>query len=108
MLNNLRTLFLDECDLRDNFRILCHLLRRSPNLEKLSVRCCKLPEGSVGGKGKARKTHLWSRNLVRFQCHKLKSTEIIYEKGDKIQELVYLLLDISECAPMDTVTLTKV
>jgi len=108
MLNNLRTLFLDECDLRDNFRILRHLLRRSPNLEKLSVRCCKLPEGSVGGKGKARKTHLWSRNLVRFQCHKLKSTEIIYEKGDKIQELVCLLLDISECAPMDTVTLTKV
>ena len=42
MLNNLRTLFLDECDLRDNFRILRHLLRRSPNLEKLSVRCCKV------------------------------------------------------------------
>ncbi|KAL6652714.1 hypothetical protein ACP70R_011639 [Stipagrostis hirtigluma subsp. patula] len=38
---NLRTLFLDECDLSDNFRLLRHCLRRSPNLEKLTVRLCK-------------------------------------------------------------------
>ncbi|KAG0525898.1 hypothetical protein BDA96_06G097500 [Sorghum bicolor] len=117
MLGNLRTLFLDECDLQDNFRILRHFLQRCPNLEKLTIRLCMLPEASTGGKGvklkttgkgaKSKKTHSGFRNLVRIQCCKLKSTEIIYKKGVKIQELVSLLLDISECAPMNTTTLTK-
>jgi hypothetical protein len=42
MLGNLRTLFLDECDLRDNFRILRHFLQRCPNLEKLTIRLCEV------------------------------------------------------------------
>ncbi|CAL5016849.1 unnamed protein product [Urochloa decumbens] len=52
MLENLGTLFLVKCDLRDNFRILRHFLRSSPNLEMLTVQCCKLPKCSVGRKGK--------------------------------------------------------
>ncbi|CAL5031937.1 unnamed protein product [Urochloa decumbens] len=51
MLENLRTLFLDKCDLRDNFMILRHLLQSSPNLENLTVWCCELPEGPAEGKG---------------------------------------------------------
>ncbi|CAL5031935.1 unnamed protein product [Urochloa decumbens] len=108
ILENLRTLVLDECDLRDSFRILRHFLRSSPNLEKLTVQCCELPEGSVERKGKAKKTHFQSRNLVRFQCLKLKSTEIIYKKGGKVKELVSFLLDISERAPMNSILLTQV
>ncbi|CAL4897453.1 unnamed protein product [Urochloa decumbens] len=42
MLENLRTLVLVKCDLRDKFRLLCHLLRSSPNLEKLTLQCCDL------------------------------------------------------------------
>ncbi|RLM74976.1 hypothetical protein C2845_PM15G09010 [Panicum miliaceum] len=44
ILENLRTVLLDECDLRDNIRLLCHFLQSSPNLEKLTVRLCKLPK----------------------------------------------------------------
>ncbi|CAO2042343.1 unnamed protein product [Urochloa humidicola] len=105
MLENLRTLFLDKCDLRDNFMILRHLLQSSPYLEKLTVRCCELPEGHAQGKGKAKSR---SQNLVCCQCNKLKSTEIIYKKGGKVQELVTFLLGISDSAPENTMTLTKV
>ncbi|RLM65601.1 hypothetical protein C2845_PM16G08240 [Panicum miliaceum] len=44
ILENLRTLLLDECDLRDNIRLLRHFLQSSPNLEKLTVRLalCKV------------------------------------------------------------------
>jgi len=41
ILENLRTLLLDECDLRDNIRLLRHFLQSSPNLEKLTVRLCE-------------------------------------------------------------------
>ncbi|CAN6248739.1 unnamed protein product [Urochloa humidicola] len=108
MLQNLKTLVMDKCDLRDNFRILRHFLRSSPNLEKLTVQCCELPKSSVGRKGKAKRTYFQSQGLVRFQCCKLKSTEIIHKRGAKVQELVSFLLDISERAPMNSVTLTKV
>jgi len=39
---NLRTLFLDNCDLCDNFKTLEHFLKNSPDLEKLTLRCCKV------------------------------------------------------------------
>ncbi|XP_025824937.1 MEIOTIC F-BOX protein MOF-like [Panicum hallii] len=54
ILENLRTLLLDECDLRDNIRLLLHFLQSSPNLEKLTVRLCKLPKIFPCGEGKAR------------------------------------------------------
>ncbi|CAL5031976.1 unnamed protein product [Urochloa decumbens] len=109
MLENVRTLLLDKCDLRDNFRLLRHFLRSSPNLEKLTVRLCKLPKVFLRGKGKAKskKTYCQFQNLVGFKCQKLKSTEIIYKNGSKIQGLVSLFLGISGCAPKNTITLTK-
>ncbi|CAN6275761.1 unnamed protein product [Urochloa humidicola] len=106
MLENLRTLFLDKCDLRDNFMILRRLLQSSPNLEKLTVRCCELPEGPAKGKGKAKSRR--SQNMVCCQCNKLKSTEIIYKNGGEVQELVNVLLDVSHSAPDNKMTLTKV
>ncbi|CAL5031977.1 unnamed protein product [Urochloa decumbens] len=109
MLENLRTLSLDGCDLHDNFRLLRHFLWSSPNLEKLTVRLCKLPKVLPGGKGKAKskKTYCQFQNLVGFKCQKLKSTEIIYKNGSKTQGLVSLFLGISGCAPKNTITLTK-
>jgi hypothetical protein len=62
----------------------------------------QLPEVSMGWK-----TCPQFGDLVPFQCPKLKSTEIIYYKGDKIQGLVSFLLDISDSATENTITLTK-
>ncbi|KAJ1271118.1 hypothetical protein BS78_06G104400 [Paspalum vaginatum] len=92
---NLRSLLLDQCDLSNNFQLLCHFLGSSPNLERLTVRCCKLPEGSAGDEGMGR-------------LKKLKSTEIIYEDGDNIQELVCFLLVVSDRVLKNTIRLTKV
>lgn len=39
---NLKTLSLAECDISDDFLTLKHFLRNSPNLEKLTLRCCKV------------------------------------------------------------------
>jgi hypothetical protein len=39
---NLRTLLLENCDLSDNFQMLGHFLQHSPNLEKLTLRYCKV------------------------------------------------------------------
>ncbi|WVZ85754.1 hypothetical protein U9M48_032641 [Paspalum notatum var. saurae] len=75
---NLRSLLLDQCDLSNNFQLLCHFLQSSPNLEKLTVQCCKL-----------------------------KSTEIVYEDGDNVQELVCFLLVLSDRVLKNTITLTK-
>ncbi|CAN6270111.1 unnamed protein product [Urochloa humidicola] len=107
MLENVRTLLLDYCDLRDNFRLLRHFLRSSPNLEKLTVRLCKLPKVFLGGKGKAKSRKTYSQKLVGFKGQKLKSTEIIYMNGSKTQGLVSLFLGISDSAPKNTITFTK-
>ncbi|CAL5067940.1 unnamed protein product [Urochloa decumbens] len=92
---NLRNLLLDGCDLRDDFQLLRHFLHKSPNLEKLTVRCCRLPEGSAGKEGMAK-------------LKKLKSTEIIYKDYHNIRGLVCFLLEISVCVPKNSITLTKV
>ncbi|CAL5067902.1 unnamed protein product [Urochloa decumbens] len=109
VLENLRTLLLDECDLCGNILLLRHFLRSSPNLEKLTLRLCRLPKVFPGGKGKAKskKAYCQFQNLVHFKCQKLKSTEIIYREGRKIQGLVSFFLGISGCAPKNTITLTK-
>ena len=39
---NLRNLLLDDCDLKNNFRTLGFFLQSSPNLEKLTLRHCKV------------------------------------------------------------------
>ncbi|KAG2572270.1 hypothetical protein PVAP13_7KG165200 [Panicum virgatum] len=76
---NLRTLLLDNCDLSDNFKTLEHFLKNSPDLEKLTLRCCK----------------------------NLKHTEIIY-RDDDVRLLVELLLTISANLPKNNIKLTKV
>ncbi|CAO2042340.1 unnamed protein product [Urochloa humidicola] len=92
---NLRNLLLDRCDLRDDFQLLRYFLQKSPNLEKLTVRCCWLPEGFAGVEGMAK-------------LKKLKSTEIIYEDYHDIRGLVCFMLEISDCVPKNTIRLTKV
>ncbi|XP_012699763.1 uncharacterized protein LOC101773073 isoform X2 [Setaria italica] len=97
MFDNLRTLSLSYCFFSerdaDKLKALGRFLHKSPNLEELILQDFWLPKVSMGRKGKAKlkKTYPRFGNLVRFQCRKLKYTEIIYEKGVKIQELVSFL-----------------
>ncbi|CAL5067931.1 unnamed protein product [Urochloa decumbens] len=107
-LESLGTLFLEYCDLHDNFGLLRRCLQNSPNLEKLTVRCCKLSDGTKGGErnGNSKKTYSGSRNLARCQCPKLKSTEIIYYQHANVSELVRFLLEVA--APKNTITFTYV
>ncbi|KAL6652716.1 hypothetical protein ACP70R_011641 [Stipagrostis hirtigluma subsp. patula] len=49
------TIFLDGCDLCDNFWLLRHCLQRSPNLENLTIRLCKIDPKSFHRSGRERK-----------------------------------------------------
>ena len=46
-LQNLRTLILDTCNLHNNFGLLHHCLRNTPNLEKLTLQYCKVLHFSI-------------------------------------------------------------
>ena len=40
VLNNLRNLHLEECDVGVNYQVLTSILRNTPNLEKLALHRC--------------------------------------------------------------------
>ncbi|PUZ47250.1 hypothetical protein GQ55_7G149600 [Panicum hallii var. hallii] len=104
-LQNLRTLILDSCSLHDNFGLLHHCLRNSPNLEKLIVQYCKVSDSSTGGEGNA-KSKEESQNMVPLHCPKLESTELRYHGHDaNIPILRRLLLGIS--APKNSIKFTN-
>ncbi|CAN6228215.1 unnamed protein product [Urochloa humidicola] len=107
-LERLRTLFLEYCDLHDNFGLLRHCLQNSPNLEKLTVQCCMLSNGTKEGErsAKSKKTYSGSRDLACSQCPKLKSTEIIYYQHANVSELVKFLLEVA--ATKNIITFTHV
>ncbi|KAL6652724.1 hypothetical protein ACP70R_011649 [Stipagrostis hirtigluma subsp. patula] len=99
---NLKTLSLDECDLSDNFKTLGHFLQDSPNLEKLTLRCCKFPRDLKRKEGIGElKERL---KLVDVQCKNLKLTEIIYGDDD-VSNLVKLLLSSSWNLPNNKIKL---
>ena len=125
ILKNLRSLLLGECDMSGNFQLLVQFLKKSPDLEKLTVRRCKVFHLSLNHwyscsiwiANCSLQDPLWYQqfskgysqcvNLVDLQCVKLKSTKIMYEDGDNSHELVNLLLDISGNLPNNTITLPK-
>ncbi|KAF0930933.1 hypothetical protein E2562_038013 [Oryza meyeriana var. granulata] len=100
---NLKILSLDKCDLRDNFQLLMHFLLNSPNLEKITLRLCKLTKDSKKRKGKAKQK---KTSLGDIQCQNLKFTEIIYDVDDVLQ-LVEFLLGYSVSLPKNNIKLTK-
>ncbi|TVU14394.1 hypothetical protein EJB05_37859 [Eragrostis curvula] len=110
VLKKLRTLIMYGYDLCDDFQLLRHCLRHSPNLEKLVIECCKLPEASAGGKGKTKLKEAYSQFQItpRFKCLKLKSTEIKYEDGNNVGELVNFLVGVSGGSSKNIIKLTMV
>ncbi|CAL5031947.1 unnamed protein product [Urochloa decumbens] len=108
--NNLRTLALNYCDLSDDFQILGHFLRNSPNLERLTLLFCKYSDDTKkkkGPKSKNAESTPPCPNLVDAPCENLKLTEIIY-KEDDIRQLIELLLRISRNLPNNFIKLTRV
>ncbi|PUZ47249.1 hypothetical protein GQ55_7G149500 [Panicum hallii var. hallii] len=108
--NNLRALVLNNCDLSDDLQILGHFLHNSPNLERLTLRCCKYTNDTKKKKGSAKSKNAEPTpcpNLVDVPCKNLKLTEIIY-KEDNIRHLIELSLRISGNFPNNCIKLTKV
>ncbi|GJN27554.1 hypothetical protein PR202_gb15584 [Eleusine coracana subsp. coracana] len=108
---NLRTLTLDNCDLSDDFQMLGNFFRASPNLEKLTLRLCKLPKHPKGSlpldsskkttsstKQKGKASSSMGQNVEDFYCENLKLTEIIY-KHKEFPILVDYLSGRSENLP---------
>ncbi|RCV33744.1 hypothetical protein SETIT_7G107000v2 [Setaria italica] len=107
--NNLRTLVLSHCDLSDDFQILGHFLRNSPNLERLTLLYCKYSNDTKKKKGPSKSKNAEYTpcpNLVDVPCKNLKLTHIIY-KEDDIRQLIELLLHISGNLPNNYIKLTK-
>ncbi|KAM3318536.1 hypothetical protein ACQJBY_035976 [Aegilops geniculata] len=93
---NLRTLFLDECYIvGEDFVGLKPYLQKSPNLEKLTLRCSK--------------NWYFGDDLVDFMCENLRLTEIIYRHDDDAAPLlVAFLLSISRSLPNNKIELIRV
>ncbi|KAF7033887.1 hypothetical protein CFC21_044957 [Triticum aestivum] len=108
VLKNLRTLSLDECHISDDFMGLEPYLRKSRNLEKLTLRRCKVLD-SRSKKKMGGYLHDPSEDLVDFKCENLKLSEIIYQDGDaSIHLLVKFLEGMWRNLPNNKIKLTKV
>ncbi|KAM3280552.1 hypothetical protein ACQJBY_047380 [Aegilops geniculata] len=101
---NLRTLFLDECYIvGEDFVGLKPYLHKSPNLEKLTLRCSKVqPDYSLNW-------YFGDDDLVDFMCENLMLTQIIYQHDDDAAPLlVAFLLSISRSLPNNKIELIRV
>lgn len=100
---NLRTLFLDECYIvGEDFVGLKPYLQKSPNLEKLILRCSKVQPGYS-------LNWYFGDDLVDFMCENLMLTQIIYQHDDDAAPLlVAFLLSISRSLPNNKIELIRV
>ncbi|EMS61712.1 hypothetical protein TRIUR3_17057 [Triticum urartu] len=107
VLKNLRTLSLDECHISNDFMGLEPYLRKSRNLEKLTLRRCKVLDSRSKKKMEGH-LHDPSDDLVDFKCENLKLSEIIYQDGDtSIHLLVKFLEAMWRNLPNNKIELTK-
>ncbi|XP_051229267.1 MEIOTIC F-BOX protein MOF-like [Lolium perenne] len=103
---NLRTLSLDHCDLCDNFLLLKHFLRNSPNLMKLVLYCCKLSDPEPR-EGVLKNIASYPQDMGDVIYENLRLTEIIY-RFDDVHLLVEFLLGLSRNLPNNKVELSGV
>ncbi|XBH96101.1 hypothetical protein VPH35_086561 [Triticum aestivum] len=103
---NPRTLFLDECLISDDFLGLRQYLHNSPNLEKLTLRHCKVPDFHRT-KEVMERHQSYSKHLVHFECKNLRLSEIIYRDGDAyVHLLVKLFVGMWRNLPSNKIELT--
>ncbi|XBH95130.1 hypothetical protein VPH35_085755 [Triticum aestivum] len=90
---NLRSLFLNECHIIDDFLRLQQYLHNSRNLKKLTLRCCKKS----------------SDDLVDLNYENLQLSEIIYRYGDtSVDLLVKFSVGMRRNLPNNKIELTKI
>ncbi|XP_044973613.1 MEIOTIC F-BOX protein MOF-like [Hordeum vulgare subsp. vulgare] len=105
---NLRTLSLDQCYIAGDFMGLEPYLRNSWNLEKLTLRRCKVLDFRTKMKEEEH-LHKYSQDPMDFMCENLTITEIIYQDGDaSVDLLVKYLVGMSRNLPNNKIELTKV
>ncbi|KAG0517680.1 hypothetical protein BDA96_09G110000 [Sorghum bicolor] len=105
---NLRSLFLDRCDLSDDFKTLVFFLWGSPILEKLTLQCCEFPKCSSKKKRMPMCNSISSSELrgLDLLCENLK-VEIIYNDGHG-PHLIRLLQRVLVNLSKNNIKLTKV
>ncbi|KAF7094031.1 hypothetical protein CFC21_096392 [Triticum aestivum] len=105
---NLRTLFLDECHISDDFLGLQQYLRNSHNLQKLTFCCCKV--SNFGPREELiQRRHSYFEDLADFKCENLRLSEIIYQDGeDDVHLLVKFLEGMRKNLSNNKIELTKV
>ncbi|XBH97908.1 hypothetical protein VPH35_127513 [Triticum aestivum] len=105
---NLRTLFLDECHISDDFLGLQQYLRNSHNLQKLTFCCCKV--SNFGPREELiERRHSYFEDLADFKCENLRLREIVYQDGDDdVHLLVKLLEGMRKNLSNNKIELTKV
>ncbi|XBI86762.1 hypothetical protein VPH35_094657 [Triticum aestivum] len=103
---NLRTLFLDECRIRDDFLGVRQYLWNSHNLQKLTLRHCMVSDFQPTKEVMERRQS-YSKDLVHFKCKNLMLSEIIYRDGDDyVHLLVKCLVGMWRNLPNNKVELT--
>lgn len=104
---NLRTLFLDECHISDDFLGLQQYLRNSHNLQKLTLCCCKV--SNFGPREELiERRNSYFEDLADFKCENLRLSEIIYQDGDDdVHLLVKFLVGMRRNLSNNKIELTK-
>ncbi|KAF7044735.1 hypothetical protein CFC21_053930 [Triticum aestivum] len=105
---NLTTLFLDECRISNDFLGLQQYLENSCNLQKLTLRHCKVldfhPTNEV-----MERCQSYSKDLPHFRCKNLRLCEIIYRDGDaSVHLLVKFFVGMWRNLPNNKIELTPV
>ncbi|PUZ47245.1 hypothetical protein GQ55_7G149100 [Panicum hallii var. hallii] len=108
--SNLRTLESDQCGLGHDIHVSGHILRNSPNLEKLTLTlsksCWKSSKDTRKKKGTSKMNNI-DQNHMDVRCENLKLTKIIY-KDDDVGQLVQFLLRFSRNLPNNNIRLIKI
>nr|XP_020189044.1 MEIOTIC F-BOX protein MOF-like [Aegilops tauschii subsp. strangulata] len=97
VLNNLRNLHLEECDVGLSYQVLTSILRNTPNLEKLALHWCTFEAPPIMNRRKemaSSKLH-GSTTPAVFWCKKLKSMDIKCRKEDETH-MARVLSEISK------------
>ncbi|XBH74974.1 hypothetical protein VPH35_101813 [Triticum aestivum] len=103
---NLRTLFLDECRISDDFLGVQQYLWNLRNLHKLTLRHCMVSDFQPTKEVMERRRSYY-KDLVHFKCNNLRLSKLIYRDGDDhVHLLVKGLVGMWRNLPNNKIELT--
>uniref|UniRef100_A0A0D9W2N6 F-box domain-containing protein n=1 Tax=Leersia perrieri TaxID=77586 RepID=A0A0D9W2N6_9ORYZ len=107
--HKMNTLRFHQCDLGRNLHILRSFLKNAPNLEKIILENCKIPDNLGKRKRKARvnkRRPSKRKGVIISDSQDSKLIRITYRDGD-IKNLIELLLDNRRKLESNTIVITK-